>query len=129
WLLAQLLAYHRREAKVGWWRWYRQVEMTSEELEDDAEALGPLTFDGVVGHDKSSEIVRYRFTPQEHRIRTGSDAFTPCVREGRRDAMSAGSVEKLDDVAGTIDLKRGATVGARSHPDFLIPGKPFDTRQ
>jgi predicted RecB family nuclease len=128
WLLAQLLAYHRREAKVGWWRWYRLIEMTPDDLAEDADALGPLTVDRVIGREKSSDVVRYRFTPQEHRLRVGDKPCTPVVREGRRDGASAGAIVGLDNVAGTVDLKRGPVMDGRPHPEFLIPERPLETR-
>lgn len=128
WLLAQLLAYHRREAKVGWWRWYRLIEMAPDDLAEDADALGPLAFERVVGREKSSDIVRFRFTPQEHRLRVGDKPCTPVVRDGRRDGATAGTIVDLDNAAGTIDLKRGPAMDERPHPEFLIPERPRDTK-
>jgi uncharacterized protein len=125
WLLAQLLDYHRREQKVDWWRWFGHVEMTEDELNEDRDALGPLTFDRVVDQVKKSKVVRYTFEPQEHGLRTGATAFTPCVRDGVRDAVPVGRVWSLDNVRGSIDLLRGPQVSERGHPAYLIPAKPI----
>ena len=37
---ARLLDYHRREAKPAWWAFFSRVEQTSDELVEDAEAIG-----------------------------------------------------------------------------------------
>ena len=129
WLLAQLLEYHRRESKVAWWRWYRLTSLTSEELSEDRDALGPLTVDGVVASDGKTDVVRYRFDPQEHAVREGRTAFTPCVRDGERDGESAGQVALLDNARGVIELRRGRHIGQRPHPEYLIPERPFSTSQ
>ena len=42
WLAGELLEYHRREARPGWWRWYALQQMDGEELCRDAEAIGLL---------------------------------------------------------------------------------------
>ncbi|MBV8195399.1 MAG: TM0106 family RecB-like putative nuclease, partial [Candidatus Dormibacteraeota bacterium] len=110
WLLAQLLGYHRRETRVGWWRWFRLVDMTEDELQDDRDALGPLEFDAVVGTVKSSDVMRYRFTPQEHAIREGKKVSTPVTVEGGRVGAFAGVVSTIDNVAGVVELVRGGRV-------------------
>ena len=124
WLLAQLLSYHRREEKVGWWRWFRLVEATEEELQDDRDALGPLAFAGVVDREKSSDVMRYRFEPQEHGVREGRRAIMPCTRDGQRTGQAIGQVRAVDTVAGHIDLVRGAKAAAHGHPRYLIPEGP-----
>ena len=127
WLLAQLLGYHRREQKVEWWRWYAHIAMTEDELAEDREALGPLTFAGLVGRSKNSDVVRYQFESQEHAIREGSRPSMPIVTDGARDAAPAGRVVRVDNVAGTMDLVRGDTAVERGHPRFLIPQSPYGT--
>ena len=128
WLLAQLLGYHRREQKVEWWRWYGHVAMTEDELAEDREALGPLEYVGPIGTVKKSVIERYRFAPQEHGMREGSAAAMPWIRDGVRDAVSAGTVVAVDNLAGTIDLRRGNGLSERGHPRFLIPPSPFGAK-
>src|SRR6185369_7501499 len=39
---AHLLAYHRREGKPVWWWFFDRVEMTPDELLEDAESIGGL---------------------------------------------------------------------------------------
>ena len=44
WLMAQLIDYHRREAKPGWWAYFERMEADEQQLtEVDSEALGRLT--------------------------------------------------------------------------------------
>lgn len=128
WLLAQLLGYHRREQKVDWWRWFGHIAMTEDELADDREALGPLEYVGPVETVKKSVIERYRFAPQEHGIREGSRPATPWIRDGARDAVPAGFVVAVDNLAGTIDLRRGNGTSERGHPRFLIPPTPIGAK-
>src|SRR5262245_37662011 len=45
-LLANLLEYHRREARPVWWWYFRRGEMLPDELVDDAESIGQLEPDG-----------------------------------------------------------------------------------
>lgn len=42
WMLGQLLDWHRREDKAGWWEGYRLAELDEEELLDERSALGGL---------------------------------------------------------------------------------------
>lgn len=128
WLLAQLLGYHRREQKVEWWRWFGHIAMTEDELAEDREALGPLEYVGPVETVKKSVIERYRFDPQEHAIRDGSRPAMPWIRDGARDAVAAGTVVGIDNLAGTIDLRRGNGMSERGHPRFLIPAQPYGTK-
>lgn len=128
WLLAQLLGYHRREQKVEWWRWFGHSAMTEDELTEDREALGPLVFVGTIEKSKKSDVLRYRFDPQEHAIRENSQPCMPHVRDGARDAMRAGRVARIDNNAGTIDLVRGTASVERGHPRFLFPGAPLPAK-
>ncbi|HEV7811279.1 MAG TPA: TM0106 family RecB-like putative nuclease, partial [Candidatus Limnocylindrales bacterium] len=121
WLLAQLLDWHGRDAKPEWWNFYRLNELGVDELIDSGEGLGGLVFDGdVEARGKGGWVRRYRFTPQDHRIRVGRAAIEPDAEHG----LDAGEVVAIDDVAGTIDLFRTASKLDR-HPAALIPGKPI----
>ena len=54
WLLAQLLDWHRRNDKPAWWDYFRLRKLTPEELVDESEPIGDLTYVGVVGAEKKS---------------------------------------------------------------------------
>ncbi len=122
WLLAQLLNWHRREEKPEWWAYFERLAKTQEELEDDAEAIGGLTYVGEQGQVARSTIHRYRFDPsQEHKLPAGSKPEDP------RTGKPAGEVVRVDPIRGFVDLKR-STSSRTPHPTALIPGRPIDTR-
>ncbi len=123
WLLAQLLDWHRREAKPAWWEYFRLRDLPLEELYAESAALAGLEYVGVVGTSGRSVVHRYRFDPaQDFRIREGDENWVdPATERG------AGLVVGLDELEGTIDLRRAATSPA-PHPRALIEGKPIDTQ-
>jgi uncharacterized protein len=118
WLLAQLLNWHRREVKSFWWRYfYLKNELTDEERREESDALGGLTFDQSWKNPAPrarSTIYRFRFPPQEHRIRVGDHPSDPALDE------SAGTVVHIDDEACVIDLSRAGTRPAPT-PTSLVP--------
>ncbi len=67
WLLAQLLEWHRREEKPGYWRYFHLLEdLTDEERREEREPLAMLELIGP--EDETRRTYRYRFPPQEHEI-------------------------------------------------------------
>ncbi len=124
WLAAQLLDYHRREAKPSWWAYFRRLEMSEEELVDDEDAIGrlePIGEPEALPPPARSTLYRMRFPSQEHHLGPG----------GAIDPATEGSVniEALDDAAGTLVIKRGNTKQDDPLPDALIPKGPFDTKE
>ncbi len=118
WLLAQLLGWHRRENKAGWWRWFAlRDQFTDEQRVAEKEPLGDLTLVGpVAGTDRT---YRYSFPPQEHGLRVGRTALDPdpTVRAGL-------TVQAIDEDALTVDLhhpRRRNGDHAIHHPRSLIP--------
>ena len=107
WLLAQLLNWHRREAKSFWWRYFHLVgELTDEERREEPDALGELTFEGSwpdPAPKARSTIYRFRFPPQDHAIKTDSSARDP------ETGKAVGRVVRVDDEEGVIDIRRGST--------------------
>lgn len=133
WLLAQLLAWHRREDKPEWWHFFRRVDSTDQELYEDTEAVAGLEYEGVVATVARSAVHRYRFDPQqEHKLPVGRSVCDPRVERARLDGeagkSSPGVLVALDPVLGTLDLKRG-TGSASVHPTALIPGRPIESGQ
>ncbi len=119
-LLADLLDWHRREEKSQWWRWYELTKhLTPEALVVERDALSGLEFVGEVGIEKKSVILRYRFEPQDHPFGPGDEAYD--TGDGKR----AGEVVRVDDVAGTIDIKRSINT-IREHPTALVEPPPLD---
>jgi uncharacterized protein len=101
WLLAQLLDWHRREAKSEWWEYYRQTDLTNEELVEDPATIGGLEYVGVAGAVARSTIHRFRFPPQEHGFTLGTTARDAATEE------SLGKPVAVDNIGCTIDFKRG----------------------
>lgn len=102
WLAAHLVEWHRREDKSAWWEYFRLKDLTVEELVEEGRPLAGLEYEGVVGAVLHSQIHRYRFPPQEHRLKVGKDAKDPHAEgEPKR------RVWALDEGARTVDLKVG----------------------
>jgi predicted RecB family nuclease len=125
WLLAQLIDYHRREAKPGWWAFFERLEADAEQLTElDREALGRLTAAAEIAPlalpaPSRSVLHTLRFPPQEHKIAPGS-AIDPATGKGV-------TVASLDNLAGTLSIKRDAARSGEPLPRALIPGTPYDT--
>jgi predicted RecB family nuclease len=124
WLLAQLLDYHRREAKPGWWAYFERLEADEEQLiEVDTEALGGLEEAGVEPfpdpRHSRSVIHTLRFPVQEHKVSPGG--FVDPETE------KAVKVESLDNATGTLRISRAATRVNEPLPRALIPGMPYGT--
>lgn len=113
WLLAQMLEYHRREDKSAWWEYFRQCDLTDDELMEDKNALGGLKYVGQVGQVKRSIVHRYGFPPQDHSIDRAFQVHDPKTK------ASAGAVVAIDDLNGTIDIKRGINSQV-PHPTALV---------
>ena len=120
WLAGELLEYHRREARPGWWRWYALQAMDVEELIADAEALGGLEPAGAPVDVPTRSSIRWR----SRRSSTRSAPVATAIRSPERSTRQAWST--------TPTARFGSA--ARKHlsgeplPRALIPGPPFDTR-
>ena len=121
WLLAQLLDWHSRDAKPEWWNFYRLNKLGLDDLVESSEGIGGLAFEADLEEAGiGARVRRYRFTPQDHRIRVGRSAVEPDGVNG----LDSGKVMAVDDIEGSIDLYRTASK-LDHHPVALIPGKPI----
>ena len=118
-LLADLLDWHRREAKPAWWRYFQVRTMSAPELVDEPDALGGLTGGDVVDQVKRSVVRRFAFPPQEYKFKRGDTAVDPASGKGY-------SVWAVDDEHGTIDLK-AAQAYAGPWPAALVEDSPVNT--
>ena len=119
---AELLEYHRREAKPVWWAFYARLETTPDELLDDSESISGLELVGEPEQvTKLSKAYTLTFPPQEHKIGQGQDTFDPATRK------SPGEITALDRDERTLILKRGQSFKAVDLPRTIIPGRPYDT--
>ena len=135
WLLAQLLDYHRREAKPAYWEYFERLERSDPELiEADREALGGLVPIGSPERLPSparSSLQRLGFPAQEHKIGLGrfpdphSCGIDPETGESDQRPKSV-EVTELDNSQGTLTVKIGNDRLAEV-PTALIPGGPYGT--
>jgi len=119
WLLAQLLDYHRREAKPQWWEWFLHLELDEEELIADTDTIGGLELVGEPVPDKSSLVYTFTFPEQEHKI--GGDAADPATEKVYDVAV--------DDEQGLVTLRRAKKRVDEPLPRALIPVKPIHDRE
>lgn len=121
WLLAQLLDWHRREAKPEWWAYYDLRDKSDEDLFAAADALAGLKYEGIVSQVKRSYVHRYSYDrTQEHKFVVEDQPIDPATED------TAGEVVGVNGTDGTIDLKRGMKSPV-PHPRALIPAKPLRT--
>jgi uncharacterized protein len=99
-LLADLLDWHRRDAKPVWWRYFYLRTLSPVELIGEPDALGGLGGGEVVDQVKRSVVRRFSFPPQEYKFKAGDKACDPVSGRGW-------TVVAVDDEHGMIDLKIG----------------------
>jgi predicted RecB family nuclease len=119
-LLADLLEWHRREAKPAWWRYFWLTRLSSAELVGERDAIGDLHGGEVIEHVKQSVVRRFSFPPQEHGFAAGDSARDPATEK-------TWTVWSLDEERGTIDLKIGKA-NAEVLPAAVIEPGPIGTK-
>jgi len=123
-MLFDVAQFHIREAKPAWWAIFDSLGKDDEELIDDLDALGGLVARGKPFPIKRSTAQRYRFPPQQTKLRDGSTASVP-TPEG----FASVTVEELDMDAGHVTLKVGNARADVLQPRLnLHPNAPLDTR-
>ncbi|HVQ76696.1 MAG TPA: TM0106 family RecB-like putative nuclease [Candidatus Binatia bacterium] len=121
WLAAELLEYHRREARPAWWWFFERCQMSADELVEDGEAIGRLRAAGLPRPASRSMLYRFGFDSQQHKLAEGDTPCDPATGKG------AGTIEELDDDAGVLVLRRGPSLASTSLPEALIPPGPIRT--
>lgn len=121
-LLADLLEFHRREAKPAYWAMFSRQDLNDDELLDDAECLALLRPDpnNAPYPDKKSTVYSFTFAPQDFKMRVGDKP----LRSGSLEP--AGEIVALDEETGTISLKLGPSRSPLPNPASLIPEGPLD---
>jgi predicted RecB family nuclease len=119
-LLADLLEWHRREAKPAWWNYFRLKTLTSADLVGERNAIGDLRGGEIVEHVKKSVVRRFSFPPQEHGFVVGDSVCDPATDK-------TWSVWDLNEERGTIDLKIGSN-NAEPIPSDVMECGPVNTR-
>lgn len=121
-LLADLLEFHRREAKPGYWAMFTRQWLGDDELLEDAECLAGLQPDPTCPPylEKRSTVFSFSFPAQDFKLRLGDKP----LRAGSLEP--AGEIVALDDERGTIALKLGPSRSPLPNPVSLIPEGPLD---
>ena len=116
-LVAELLWFHQRSQKPGWWALFERQAWSEDELVDDAESLGGLQLDRNTPpvRVKQSIETAYIFPPQDTKLKVGD---TPRIAET---IGYAGSIVELSAEDGRIVLRRGAKSGDMPERLSLVP--------
>jgi predicted RecB family nuclease len=118
-LLANLLDFHWREAKSGWWEHYRALELAPADRLEDRSCIADLSYVKEVEKVKQSIVYLYEFPEQEHSLRTTPEPCDPDTGKPPGNVIEVG--------ARHVKIKRGVRSTAQ-HPRALIVGKPIDSK-
>ncbi len=123
-LLANLMAYHRREEKPAWWEYYDRCENVDELLEFDKTAIAGLKLreDIAPYKIKQSTVYSYGFPDQLHKMAAGDEVDNP------RTHKRAGVIVSINDDENLLELKTTASLEAARAIRELIPQGPPSTR-
>ncbi len=106
-LLANLLGWHRREARADWFEWFRLRDLGADDLVRDSTALGVNGFEGQVGLEAKSKLFRWLFDPeQETKLREGAEVVAAPGLDPTN-MSTIGVVRRLDLDLGVIEIKIG----------------------
>jgi hypothetical protein len=114
WLIADLLDWHRREAKSDHWDYFRLRDLTDEELIDERSAISGLRFISTLEVVRKIPTDRYSFPNQETDVRAG---HTVCQH-----GEEVGKVVATDLVGRTVDIKKMKKT-ASVHPGAVFVDK------
>ena len=120
-LMAALLAYHRREEKPEWWAFFDRCENVDGLREFDKESIGGLTLreDIPPQEIKRSSIYTYEFPEQHYKLAAGGDVYNPRTRK------PAGTILSLDHETRLLGLKTTASIEDARAITELIPRPPW----
>ncbi|MGR7026402.1 TM0106 family RecB-like putative nuclease [Geodermatophilus sp. URMC 62] len=116
-LLGDLVQWHRREARPGWWEFFSRGDLETEQLVEDRTALGGLAGGVEVGAEKRSKLYEFTFPAQDTKLSVGERAFDVDTR------IAVGSVFALDAVGGRVVVK---STKPPASVRGLGPGGPLD---
>ena len=119
----QLLDFHRRAAKPGWWAVYSRMDMEEAELLDDPECLAGLVLDHAEPPRQVKQSIQYTYIApeQETKLSTG-DSCRRCDT-----AEPIGAIE-FDEKTRRVRFKLGVKRAWAQVPERLSigPGGPLD---
>ena len=109
-LLAQLLPFHHREAKVGWWAYFdrkNKAQLSPDELIDDGEAIAGAEWTGMEERPSArtgADIHHFRFDPSQPLKLHGGDGDKRLQLELPDTGLKL-DVDALDAEQGRVSLK------------------------
>jgi predicted RecB family nuclease len=120
-LVAELLWFHQRSQKPGWWALFERQAWSEDELVDDAESLGGLRLDRSTPpvQVKRSFDTTYIFTPQDTKLKIGDKP------RNAETLGKPGTIVDLDAEEGRVVLRRGMKGGDMPERLNLVPA-PID---
>ncbi len=123
-LLANILAYHRREEKPAWWAYFDRRENVDQLLEFDKEAIAGLKLrdDIVPSRVKNSNVYTYEFPDQFYKLGDGDIAVDPRTQK-------SGTVVAIDADSNLLKFKSTASQEAAREIKELIPNGPPSTKE
>ncbi|WP_329609649.1 TM0106 family RecB-like putative nuclease [Mesorhizobium muleiense] len=121
WILANILDWHRREAKATWWEYFRLRELSAEELMDERSGLSGLTFLGEVPGAGKLPTHRYSFIQQETDLRGEEDLHNV-------GGEKIGTTVAVSQQHRTIDIKK-AGKSVDIHPKAVYGFKNFSAEE
>lgn len=116
-LVAELLWFHQRSQKPGWWALFERQGWLEDELIDDAESLGGVQLDPDVPPVpvKRSMDTTYKFPPQDTKLKDGD---TPRIAET---LGSCGTIVDISAEDGRLVLRRGVKGAPLPERFSLVP--------
>jgi predicted RecB family nuclease len=119
----QLLDFHRRADKPGWWALYARMDQTEEELIEDPECLAGLTLDPEHPpvQERRSTVYTYIVSEQETKLRSGA-ACTRC------DTGQSVDLLEFNESARRVRLKIGPNKEALPTRLNIGPNGPLDAK-
>ncbi len=120
WLIAQLLDWHRREDKAGYWEGYRLADLDDQDLLDERAGLAGLAFIKRLPVDGKVLVDRYSFEKQETEVRAGKDVYY----KGEK----FGCAESVNLATRIIDIKKTRKT-SEVHPAAIYAwDRPYDVK-
>jgi predicted RecB family nuclease len=118
WLLAQLLDWHRRDAKPKLWRYFDLRGMDDSDLLEERDAISGLVWMERVRLEDGSIADRYSFANQETNVRADDK------KEVHHNDQRIGTVVAMDPIARTIDIKKDGRAES-FHPSSIFVKEPY----
>lgn len=124
-LLADLLEFHRRENKPGWWAIFSRQFAPYEEHLNDAECLAGLQPcpDRPPRPEKRSFIHTFSYPPQDFKLKAGDQPQRAITLE------PAGEVISIDEDRCRIELKISTKPTPIAPGTVLLPTNPRNTKE